>query len=43
MRFGMTPLYLGFEEIWLAVEQLYQILDSAEWTAPQFSRKQAVT
>ena len=43
MRFGITPIYLGFEDIWLAVEELYQILESAEWTAPQFSRKQAVT
>ena len=43
LRFGFTPLYLGFEEVWLAVEQLYQILESAEWKAPQYSRKQAVT
>jgi kynureninase len=43
LRFGFTPLYMGFEDVWLAVDQLYQVLESGEWKAPQFSRKQAVT
>ena len=43
LRFGITPLYLGFADIWHAVEQLKQVLDSGAWRAPQFARRAAVT
>jgi kynureninase len=43
LRFGFTPLYNGFEDVWHAVEALNQVLDSGEWKQPQFSRKNAVT
>ena len=43
LRFGLTPLYLGFEDIWNAVEQLRQVLESAEWQRAEFNQKQAVT
>jgi kynureninase len=43
LRFGFTPLYLGFEDVWNAVEQLRQVLESGEWERPEFSRKHAVT
>lgn len=43
LRFGFTPLYLGFEEVWDAVEQLRQVLESAEWQRDEFRRKQTVT
>ena len=43
LRFGFTPLYLGFEDVWHAVEHLKQVLDQAEWTRPEFSQKHAVT
>lgn len=43
LRFGFTPLYLGFEDTWNAVEQLRQVLESAEWRRPEFNRQQAVT
>ncbi|AEG93895.1 kynureninase [Ramlibacter tataouinensis] len=43
LRFGFTPLYLGFEDVWKAVEQLGQVLDSGEWRRPEFGRRQAVT
>ena len=43
LRFGFTPLYLGFEEVYQAVEHLRQVLETAEWKQPQFSQKQAVT
>ena len=43
LRFGFTPLYLGFEEVWQAVEQLRQVLDGGEWRQPGFQRAQAVT
>ena len=43
LRFGLTPLYLGFEDVWNAVEQLRQVLTSEEWKQPQFNRQHAVT
>ena len=43
LRFGFTPLYIGFEEVWQAVEQLGQVLDSGEWQQPEFNQAQAVT
>ena len=43
LRFGFTPLYLGFEDVWHAVEHLKQVLESAEWQRPEFKQKHAVT
>ena len=43
LRFGFTPLYLGFEDVWHAAEQLRQVLESGEWQRPEFNRKHAVT
>jgi kynureninase len=43
LRFGFTPLYLGFEDVWRAVEHLVQVLEAREWQRPAFNRQQAVT
>ncbi len=43
LRFGFTPLYLGFEDVWNAVEQLRQVLETGEWQRPEFNAKHAVT
>jgi kynureninase len=43
LRFGFTPLYIGFEDVWNAVEHLRQVLDGGEWRRPEFNQKQAVT
>ena len=43
LRFGFTPLYIGFEDVWQAVEHLRQVLDSGEWQRPEFNQKHAVT
>ncbi len=43
LRFGFTPLYTGFEDVWHAVGHLAQVLDRREWTRPEFHRQQAVT
>ncbi len=43
LRFGLTPLYIGFEDVWNAVEQLRQVLAGEEWKQPQFNRQHAVT
>ena len=43
LRFGFTPLYLGFAEVWHAVEHLRQVLEHGEWQRPAFHQTQAVT
>ena len=43
LRFGLTPLYIGFEDVWNAVEHLKQVLETAEWQKPEFNQKHAVT
>ena len=43
LRFGCTPLYLGFEDVWQAVEHLRQVLAEAEWRRPEFQTQHAVT
>ncbi|MDO9031067.1 MAG: kynureninase [Hydrogenophaga sp.] len=43
LRFGFTPLYIGFVDVWNAVEHLKQVLETAEWKRPEFNRKHAVT
>ena len=43
LRFGFTPLYLGFAEVWDAVEHLRQVLSAKEWQEPRFQKKGAVT
>ncbi len=43
LRFGFTPLYIGFEDVWHAVEHLRQVLERGEWQRPEFNRTQAVT
>ena len=43
LRFGLTPLYIGFEDVWHAVEHLREVLDSAEWQRPEFNQTHAVT
>ena len=43
LRFGFTPLYIGFEDAWQAVEHLRQVLASGEWQRPEFNQKNAVT
>ncbi|MDP1739990.1 kynureninase [Polaromonas sp.] len=43
LRFGFTPLYIGFEDVWHAVELLKQVLETAEWQNAEFNQKHAVT
>ena len=43
LRFGFTPLYIGFEDVWNAVEHLRQVLESHEWKQPEFNQQHAVT
>ncbi len=43
LRFGFTPLYIGFEDTWNAVEHLLQVLEGAELKRTEFNQKHAVT
>jgi kynureninase len=43
LRFGFTPLYLRFVDVWDAVEHLVQVLDSGQWREPRFNQRAAVT
>jgi len=43
LRFGFTPLYIGFEDTWRAVEHLKEVLESGDWQRPEFNHKHAVT
>jgi kynureninase len=43
LRFGFTPLYLRFEDVWDAAEHLREVLESGEWRQDAFNRRQAVT
>jgi kynureninase len=43
LRFGFTPLYLRFEDVWHAVEHLREVLFEEEWQRPEFNRQHAVT
>ena len=43
LRFGFTPLYVGYVDVWNAVEQLRQVLESQEWKRREFNQRHAVT
>jgi kynureninase len=43
VRFGLTPLYLGYEDVVRAGEILRDILESGAYRAPEFSKRNAVT
>lgn len=43
LRFGFTPLYTRFVDVWDAVAHLEQVMTSGEWRAPRFNVRAAVT
>lgn len=43
LRFGFTPLYVGFEDAWNAAEALRDILATGAWDAPAYHARAAVT
>ena len=43
LRFGITPLYLRYEEIWNAVEKLRDILASGVFRQEKYAGREAVT
>jgi len=43
IRFGLTPLYLRFEDVWRAVEKCAEIVDTRRWDHARFSARRKVT
>jgi kynureninase len=43
LRFGFTPLYTRFVDVWDAVDRLEHVLASGEWREPRFSVRAGVT
>ena len=43
LRFGFTPLYTRFADVWLAADQLLQLLQREEWRQERFNQRAAVT
>ena len=43
LRFGITPLYLSYTDIWDAVEILRDILETRAWDVPAYRNRNAVT
>jgi kynureninase len=43
LRFGFTPLYTRFIDVWDAVDRFVQVLETGEWREPRFAVRAAVT
>ncbi len=43
MRFGLTPLYTGYADIWDAVAAIKAVMQAEEWRRPEFRQRAAVT
>jgi len=43
IRFGGSPLYLGFADIWDAMEALGDILETSRWDNDRFRQRAPVT
>lgn len=43
LRFGFTPLYTRFTDLWDAVEHLQQVLESGQWREARFNQRATVT
>ncbi len=43
LRFGITPLYLGYAELWDAVEILRLVMTRGEWQQEAFRSRRKVT
>jgi kynureninase len=43
LRFGFTPLYLRFADVWQAVDHLRDVLETRAWDAPTFRTRAQVT
>jgi kynureninase len=42
-RFGFSPLFLSYAQVWAAAETLAEVLATRAWDRPEFHRRAAVT
>lgn len=43
IRFGLTPLYIGFADVWDAARILERVMAERLWDRPEFKKRAAVT
>ena len=43
LRFGFTPLYTSFKDVWLAVDKLKKILETKSWDQSKYHDRKVVT
>ena len=43
LRFGLAPLYVGYVDVWNAVEALHHVLVGHEWQRAEFQTRETVT
>ncbi len=43
LRFGVTPLYTRFVDVWDAVERLREVMEAEAWRDPKYAERGAVT
>lgn len=43
LRLGFAPFYVGFADVWRAVDALADVVESGAWNQPEFHAKAAVT
>jgi kynureninase len=43
LRFGLTPLYLRYADVWDAVMVLKRVIESGGFRRPEFQKRQLVT
>jgi len=43
LRFGFTPLYTSFSDVWHATDRLATLLEDKSWDTPQFHNRKLVT
>ncbi len=43
MRFGVSPLFLRFVDVWDGMDRLADVLATRAWDTPEFKRRAAVT
>jgi len=43
LRFGFTPLYTSYSDIWLSVQRLKEVMQNQEWDSKTFQARSKVT
>ena len=43
LRFGLTPLYLRYEDVYTAVQELNDVMSTDAWRRPEYARRVVVT